>query len=139
MKMREIGKTRSVGYEIGVRKTFEIPVKKAWEILFSKDGLHSWLGDIKSNDIKVNQAFSTSDGIAGQVRVLKPFSHIRMSWQKEHWKNISTLQIRTIKVKTGTTISFHQEKLLNSEQREEMREQWKKVVDQIGEIIKNSI
>jgi uncharacterized protein YndB with AHSA1/START domain len=139
MKMKEAGKTKSVGYEIGVRKTFQIPLEKAWKILFSEEGIHIWLGDAKNNDIKVNQSFSTSDGIAGQVRVLKPFSHLRMSWQKEHWKNVSTLQIRITKIKSGTTISFHQEKLLNSDQRHEMRKQWKQVLDQLSEILKNSI
>ena len=41
---------------------------------------------------------------------------------------MSTVQIRVIGNKEKTTIAIHQEKLLNSKQREEMKEYWNKVM-----------
>ncbi|MEM8969752.1 MAG: hypothetical protein AAGE93_25260, partial [Bacteroidota bacterium] len=40
------------------------------------------------------------------------------------WKNLSTLQVRVMGNKEKTTISFHQEKLLDNSQREEMKKYW---------------
>jgi len=48
---------------------------------------------------------------------------------------MSTVQIRVIRNQENTTIAVHQEKLLNSEQRKEMKEYWTKIMHEIkGEI-----
>jgi hypothetical protein len=38
--------------------------------------------------------------------------------------------------KSGTTISFHQERLLNRKQREEMKQHWNIVMKELSESIK---
>jgi hypothetical protein len=51
--------------------------------------------------------------------------------EKKNRKNCSTLQIRVIEVKNGTTISFHQENLLDGDQRIEMKEVRDAVLNEI--------
>lgn len=48
---------------------------------------------------------------------------------------MSTVQVRVIGNKEKATISFHQEKLLDSDQREEMKEHWNKKMTKINEAI----
>jgi uncharacterized protein YndB with AHSA1/START domain len=117
-----IGKTKSVGFEIGVRKTFPVSLENAWSLFFSTEGLETWLGKTEQGHLEVDEPYNTREGIPGKVRILKPLSHIRMSWKKEDWNNSSTLQVRLIKAKDKTTISFHQDNLADNNQRNEMKE-----------------
>ena len=59
-------------------------------------------------------------------------SHIRLSWKKKNWENSSTIQVRVFGNQEKTTISFHQEKLLNGEQRDEMKKYWNEVMNVIA-------
>ncbi len=124
---RPIGQTKDVGFQFGLRKTFPIPFEQVWDFLFSEDGLKIWLGELQSI-FEINKPYHTKDGVEGKVRVFRPYSHIRLNWKKKHWENLSTLQVRVMGNPKKATISFHQEKLLNSEQRTEMKEYWNKVM-----------
>lgn len=44
---------------------------------------------------------------------------------------MSTLQIRVIGNESKATIAIHQEKLINSEQRNEMKQYWNEVMNRI--------
>ena len=81
---------------------------------------------------------NSKQGIEGFVRVFKLFSHIRLNWKRKNWKNISTVQVRVIGNKQKSTISFHQEKLLNAEQRDEMKEYWNKIVSKLAKELEHS-
>jgi len=83
----------------------------------------------------MKKPFKTKEGIEGLIRVFKPYSHIRLNWKRRDWGNMTTLQIRVIRNKDKSTISFHHEKLLNSKQRDEMKEYWNKTVNEIAEKI----
>ncbi|NTW20959.1 MAG: SRPBCC domain-containing protein [Nostocales cyanobacterium W4_Combined_metabat2_030] len=88
-----------------------------------------------SGGFSIHQDYQTKEGIVGRIKVFKPLSHIRLTWQKHDWQNISTLQIRIIATKSGTTISFHQEKLLDANQRAEMKMHWESILMKLtGEI-----
>lgn len=63
------------------------------------------------------------------MTVFSPYSHLRMKWQPAGWQHNSTLQIRVIPSKGKTTISVHQDHLLNSAQREEMKAHWQQVLE----------
>ncbi len=129
---KPIGKTKDVGFQFGLQKTFPISEKRAWEFMFSDEGLKIWLGDLKDK-LEIKEENQTKDGIIVFIRVLKPNSHIRMNWKKKDWDNNSTLQVRVIgKSENKTTISFHQEKLTDSNQREEMKRYWNKKMDKIN-------
>lgn len=125
------GKTKDVGYQFGIRKTFSFPLEKAWDFLFSDKGICLWLGELEE-ELEFKKPFKTKEGVEGFVRVFKTYSHIRINWKKKKWDNMSTVQLRLIRQGEKTMISFHQEKLLDSGQREEMKEYWNSVVEKLS-------
>jgi uncharacterized protein YndB with AHSA1/START domain len=134
-KIKIIGQTKDAGFQIGIRRTFSISPEKAWDFLISDNGLKIWLGELISGDFPINQDYQTKEGLIGSLKVFKPFSHIRSTWKKNGWQNISTLQIRIITSKSGTTISFHQEKLIDDNQRSEMKKHWENMLTKLTDKI----
>lgn len=133
----EVGKTKSVGYQVGVRRTFPARVEHVWQMLMSREGIEIWLGEISSYDISLGTEYHTSSGISGKVRVVNENQNVRLTWKKEHWENASTLQIRTIEQKNDKcTISFHQENLPSAKDREDMKAKWEEVLDSLRKVIK---
>lgn len=130
-KTKVVGQTRDAGFQIGVRKTFAVPVETVWSFLLSEAGLATWLGKISLENFELGKPYKTEGGIEGKVTVIKPTSHVRLTWKPKHWTNTSALQIRVIPSKEKTTISFHQDKLLDSRQRDEMKKYWDGVVIKI--------
>ncbi|CAM3280202.1 hypothetical protein [Brevibacillus sp. AY1] len=51
---KQIGKTASVGFQVGVRRTFPIPQEQAWEMLTSSEGLTLWLGNSPSVQLEAS-------------------------------------------------------------------------------------
>jgi hypothetical protein len=131
-KSKLTGQTKDAGFQIGVRKTFPVSVNAAWEYLFSKEGFHVWLGTINPDEFEVNKVYNTLEGIEGKVTVLNPYSHVRLTWKPKNWTNYSALQLRVINSKDRATISFHQDKLVSSNQRQDMKLYWDKVMEKIG-------
>jgi uncharacterized protein YndB with AHSA1/START domain len=125
-----IGKTKDVEFQFGIRKTIPVSTEKVWDFLFSENGLKIWLGKLNT-ELELKKDFETENGITGFVRVFKPNSHIRLNWKPKTWENISTVQIRVIGNENKSTIAIHQEKLLNSEQRNEMKEYWTKIIEKL--------
>jgi activator of HSP90 ATPase len=119
---KSVGYTKDSGYQVGVRRTVNYPVKHLWKFLLSKKGMAIWLGTWEFDKWETGIEYLTHEGIRGKIRVFKVFSHIRLSWQRQDWTNRSILQIRTTPKDEKTTLSFHQEKLLNSGQRKEMKQ-----------------
>jgi len=130
-KTKVVGQTKDVGFQIGVRKTLDVPVETVWDFLFSEAGLSTWLGKISLENFETNKLYKTKEGIEGKVNVFKPGSHIRLTWKPEHWINTSALQMRLMPSKGKTTISFHQDQLLDSKQRDEMKKYWDEVIEKI--------
>ena len=126
-----LGQTKDVGFQLGARKTFHVSKEVAWNFLFSNNGLKIWLGEI-TDELKVGETYKTKEGIEIFIRVFHPLSHIRLDWKKKEWNNMSRVQVRVFGNRSKTTISFHQEKLLDRGQREEMREYWNKVINKIS-------
>jgi hypothetical protein len=50
---KPIGLTKSVGFQIGVRRTLLITPEKAWQLLCSQQGLQIWLGDQSSLPLQI--------------------------------------------------------------------------------------
>jgi len=129
---KTVGKSRNAGYQFGLRKTFSISLDFAWNFLISRPAVRIWLGDISEIEFKEQFEYQTADGCTGKIRVVKPFSHMRMTWKKPDWSNHSILQLRTIKVpEEKTTISIHQEHLQSAVQRQEMKIHWSEVMTAI--------
>ena len=126
----QTGKTKDVGFQFGIRKTIPISTEKVWDFLFSENGLEIWLGKLNT-ELELKKEFEIENGITGLVRVFKLNSHIRLNWKLKSWENMSTVQIRVVGDKNKTTIAIHQEKLLNSKQRNEMKEYWTEIMEKL--------
>lgn len=128
--MKAIGQTKHAGFQFGIRRTFPCSLEDTWDFLFSTFGISHWLGQLKDCTLHENESYHTSDDFIGLIKVLKPYSHIRLTWKKPEWQNTSTIQIRCIaSAPHKTIISIHQEKLDSKEQREEMKEHWTQIID----------
>ena len=131
-----VGKTKSSGYQVGVRRTFSVDVKEAWNVLLSPQGIEIWLGELPPFHLGVGVHYTTKCGITGEIRVLNELENVRLTWKKEEWNKASTLQIRTIGQKNDKcTISFHQENLQSSGDREEMKTKWEEVLEKLKSIL----
>jgi uncharacterized protein YndB with AHSA1/START domain len=112
LERKIVGQTKTVGFQVGVRRTFPISQEKAWDLVTSEAGLNFWLGESNGIILQPGQKYSTKTG-SGEIRIVKPLEQLRLTWQKEEWQKASTVQVRFIsKESNKTTISFHQENLL---------------------------
>lgn len=127
---KQVGQTKDVGFQFGLRKTFPVSSEEMWNFLFSEKGLKIWLGKLKT-EFELKKHYETENGITGFVRVFNPYSHIRINWKKKDWNNLSTVQIRVLNNKEKSTFSIHQEKLLDAEQRAEMKEYWNVIMNKV--------
>ncbi len=126
----QVGKTKGQGWEIGVRKTFPVGTGRLWEALTTQPGLGYWLGTDVDTDFKKGETYKTAEGTTGDIRSFEAGSLIRLIWQPKDLDAPSTLQIRVIPAKKGSTLSIHHEKLRDGEQREAMRQHWASVMEQ---------
>ncbi|EJL26163.1 SRPBCC domain-containing protein [Brevibacillus sp. BC25] len=127
-----VGQTAATGFQVGVRRTMPITPEQAWAFLTSSEGVKLWLGHVSSLTFSEGETFTSSEGISGQFRVVKPFQQFRLKWSMKDWEKPSTLQIRLISDKPDrTTISFHQENLDHSNTREQMKLHWEEVLNEI--------
>ncbi|WP_188067447.1 SRPBCC family protein [Brevibacillus brevis] len=127
-----VGQTAATGFQVGVRRTMPITPEQAWAFLTSSEGAKLWLGHVSNLTFSEGETFTSSDGISGQFRVVKPFRQFRLKWSMKDWEKPSTLQIRLISDKPDrTTISFHQENLVHENTREQMKLHWEEVLNEI--------
>jgi uncharacterized protein YndB with AHSA1/START domain len=126
-----VGQTKDVGFQIGVRRTFATVPQHAWNVLTSNEGIKLWLGDAIEFQLKPGTTYQTREGIVGEVRVVKPGGHFRVTWQPEHWQQASTIQVRIIPRSGKTVVSFHQEHLLSEQERNQMQQRWQTVLEKL--------
>ncbi len=140
---REVGNTKKQGWEIGVSKTIPISVPEAWEALTSEEGRELWFGEGGDLELEKGVSFATQDGTVGKVVSVNEGDGpkgklLRMRWRPSRWDFDSTLQVRVKHASKGATITFHQEKMRSSAQREEMRTHWQSVLERIEESLLKS-
>lgn len=129
------GQTQTVGFQIGIRKTFPINIESAWALITSPTGLTAWLGEIKA-PMNLDDNYTTLSGEHGEIKVYQENSHIRLTWKPDRWSKASTIQVRVIPNKDKTTIAFHQENLPGPKEREERHEHFKRALNKLEQIIK---
>jgi len=129
------GQTQTVGFQIGIRKTFPLDLEEAWTLITSPSGLAAWLGEIKA-PMNLEDNYATLSGEHGEIKVYKENSHIRLTWKPDRWSKPTTIQVRVIPNKDKTTIAFHQENLPGPKEREERHEHFKGALDKLEQIIK---
>jgi uncharacterized protein YndB with AHSA1/START domain len=133
---RPTGLTKDVGWEIGVRRTLPVEHTVAWRLITSPQGMAVWLGESASSvDLTPGATYDLPDGTRGEVRVVTPGSHFRLTWHPPGWPRPSTMQVRVIPKGAKTVIAFHQEHLPGSDEREARRAFFKGALDRLAELI----
>ncbi|MFT4260145.1 SRPBCC domain-containing protein [Microbacterium sp.] len=127
------GLTKDSGWQMGVRRTFPIPPAFAWEFLMG-DGLSLWLGRTALGRVP-GEAYVTDEGVRGELRSRSEGRRVRLTWKPGEWSHDATLQLTVLPAATGTTIAFHQERLADAAEREQMLAHWTAVLDDIGAAI----
>ncbi|MBO9702354.1 MAG: SRPBCC domain-containing protein [Sporocytophaga sp.] len=135
-KSKILGETKDSGFQFGLRKTFNIPIEEVWDFMFSANGLKIWLGSV-AKELVEKEHYKTKEGTEGEIRLIKEHSHIRLTWKKKGWDNVSQLQVRIMNNNGKTVISFHQDHMLDVNQRSEMDFYWNKVMEKISKELEN--
>jgi uncharacterized protein YndB with AHSA1/START domain len=130
---KPVGLTKDTGYQVGARRTIDVPHSTAWDFIFSLEGLNIWLGSVSSIELREKESYQLDEGVSGEVRVLKPGSHIRLTWQPSGYPRPSMMQVRVIPKGAKTTIAFHQEHLPSSAARKTRQRHFKHCLDLIEE------
>lgn len=122
------GKTKGQGWQVGVRRTLSVSQTQAWNMILDALGI-PWQEGPEAPVYEKSTMLETDDQTRIEIRSFEAFNLVRMKWQPKDWQSDSTLQIRVIPAKTGTTISIHHEWLDDAEQRARMREHWTALLD----------
>lgn len=117
---RATGETLDTGFQIGVQRTVAIPAARAWRLLTSPAGVAAWLGEGGVVPLEEGESYRLANG-SGEVRVLRPGQHLRVTWQPGDWPRASTIQARVTPKGEKTVIGFHEEHLPSAETREARR------------------
>ena len=126
-----VGKTKDVGWQIGVSRTIPVDVADAWEYLVSPAGLGVWLGEGVEVPLVKGARYETADGTTGEVRSLRPGDRVRLTWQPADRADPATVQVALAPAKTGCAFRFHAERLHDADEREAMRAHFRGIIDRI--------
>lgn len=130
MSSRETGHTKGAGWEIGVSRTVPHSVGDVWDFLTSKQGASVWLGSGVQRVDETGRGYETTDGTTGEVRGFRARDRLRLTWRPVDWNHDSTVQVAVSSPGADrTTVTFHQERLADSAEREQQRAHWQAVMD----------
>jgi uncharacterized protein YndB with AHSA1/START domain len=132
---REVGRTKDVGWQIGVRRTVPYSVEEVWDLLVSPEGLAVWLAPGAQLSPTSGATVKTDDGGTGEVRSYRPHDRVRVVWQPAGRAHDSTVQVALLTAATGTAIVFHEERLTGAEEREQRRVHWRRVLDRLEDAL----
>jgi uncharacterized protein YndB with AHSA1/START domain len=136
MRSTEVGRTKDVGWEIGVSRTVSCSPEQAWQVLLG-DGLAIWLGRVDDLELERGAPYRTAEGASGELRSFRPRDRIRLTLRPAGDDHESTVQIVTTAAPSSTaerprtSIRFHQERLRDAEERERQRAHWAAVIDEL--------
>jgi uncharacterized protein YndB with AHSA1/START domain len=132
--LRKMGETAK-GFEVTIRRTFEVSPKRAWDVLMKPIGQKAWLEVMKPLKFVKGEAYETTDGTTGEIRTVRPGSHVRLTWRPMGWTEASTLQVSVINTARVAVIVFQHEQLPSQRDRENVRKHWGGVLDALGELL----
>ncbi|MFJ4969217.1 SRPBCC domain-containing protein [Streptomyces sp. NPDC088755] len=121
------GLTQDAGWEIGVSRTIQQPLRAVWDFITGPEGVALWLGIDGPLPTEKGVPYRTADGTEGEIRSYRPVDRVRLT------HGTSTIQVA---VSPGSSegravLRFHQERLASAEEREERRTHWKGVMDRV--------
>jgi uncharacterized protein YndB with AHSA1/START domain len=138
--MSPTGLTEDAGWEIGVSRTFPVPLETAWDVVVDGPGLDLWLGEGAVVPDEVGGTYRTTDGTEGELRSLRPLDRIRLTWQPPGRAGRPTTVQVAFRAATGaaggTSVRFHQEHLADADEREAQRAHWTAALDRLAEVLR---
>jgi uncharacterized protein YndB with AHSA1/START domain len=130
----QTGKTKDVGWNIGVSRTLPHPLEQVWDFVVSPEGLATWLGPGARLGTAKGTAYRTDEGTAGELRSLRTGDRVRLTWRPADWTHDTTVQVTVRPNGEGRTrLTFHQEWLADAEERERQRAHWQAVMARVRE------
>lgn len=129
------GMTKDAGWQIGVSRTLPVPLDRAWGLLTSAEGAALWLGEGAELPTEPGRTFNADDGSSGELRSFRPGDRVRVKWHPAGWAHDSTVQVSVSGGDDKTTIRFHQEHLVDADERERQRAHWQRVLGQVGDAL----
>jgi len=133
---KPVGLTKDNTFQVGARRTFPVPYHDAWKLIISERGWQTWLGAAPDLSFVKGKTYQLPDGTVGKITVLKPQSHIRLTWQPTDWPTASIMQIRVIPGGQKTVIALHQEKLPDADARKIRHQHFLKILDNLDHLMK---
>lgn len=127
---RLLGQCADGTFQIGVSRTFPLPLAELWSIVISRKA------SLLFTRLEVREGCG-QQLIEYTISSYKDRSHLRMRWKPEGWKEAAIVQLRlTAKGAAKTTVTVHQEKLPSQELRGEMKRFWTKRLEELAQLIK---
>ena len=134
--LRVTGETDGGSFQVGAQKSFPVSAEDSWRLLVSSAAIEIWLGEGVGPAPVRGAQYATTEGITGKFRVVKEWSHVRLSWQPRGWQKPSILQVRVTPRGAGkSVISFHHEGLPSKRTREEMKLRWQQALLALADIV----
>ena len=134
MSVPEIGRTKDVGWEIGVSATVPFPLEQVWALVTSPEGVATWIGPGATLVPEKGATFEADDGTTGEVRSLRPEDRVRVTLRPAGWDHETTAQVTVSRSgPEKTVLRFHQEWLADAAERERQRTVWKAVLGRLRE------
>jgi len=131
---RKTGETADTGVQVGVQRTLEVNPERAWELLTSAEGLRAWLGTAARLRFEKGERYRTDDGAEGEVRVVRPGRHARLTRHPPGWPRPSTIQVRVEEKGARAVIGFHEEHLPDLGERERRRAHYAAAAETLKEL-----
>jgi uncharacterized protein YndB with AHSA1/START domain len=135
MSERPVGLTKDAGWEIGVSRTFPVSPEAAWDAITSPEGVAIWVGEGAGLGSERGDAYATADGTEGELRSRRPGDRVRLTRRLPGREDAAIVQVVVRPAASGASIRFHTERLRDAEEREAMREHWRGVLDELGELL----
>lgn len=134
-RKRPVGKTRDAGFQVGARHTFSVAPDEAWRLLTSPGSVRLWLDDRAALTLAQGVTYRLADGTHGEVRVVAPGSHLRITWHPPGWPRASTIQVRVIPKGDRAVIAFHQEHLPGPAERADRLAHFRATLEELERIL----
>jgi hypothetical protein len=110
--MTPTGQTADGTWEVGVRRTLDIPPEQAWRRL----------PELLAGDDAVVEQRSVTEGVVA-----------RYAYRRPGWAHDTTLQLRVLPAADGrATVAVHHERLPDAAAREEMRRRWTAAIEALA-------
>lgn len=132
-KRAAVGETADAGFQVGAQRTIRVAPERAWELVTTRPGRDAWLG--RSDDFVLGEgdAYTTDEGVTGEVRVVRPGTRLRLTWHPSGWDRPSTVQVTLTPKGDRCTIGLHHERLPDLDARQSMRDRWRAALDRLQE------